>query len=199
VLIAIEGIDGVGKTSVAKMLAADLGFEFVEKALKSAFGLSNNDYVEQREALKKYANNDSNVLAWFFGLTNLLCALGSNLNNVVADRYITTNFFWYGEPFNSTIYRSILEAGTTPFLTVVLDADNQTVRNRILNRNGSDAEKQKDLEKARLADAFVGKVEPFLKENNLDYIIIDTKENDVPSVVAIIKENLKKIEDEQRG
>ena len=57
-VIAIEGMDGVGKTTIAKMLAEDYSFKYIEKPLSYIFDtkvLSGN--INLREIKKNIYNN----------------------------------------------------------------------------------------------------------------------------------------------
>lgn len=69
-IIAIEGVDGVGKTSVAKRLAEKLGFVYVERPFSKVFS---SDQLEKYMEIKKGLNllQDRSLLAWFYGLNVL--------------------------------------------------------------------------------------------------------------------------------
>jgi len=172
-------------------LSERLHFRFIEKAIVPAFNLEKTEYIEQRESLKNHSKNDSDVMALFFGLNNILCAKESVYSSVVADRYLITNYFWYGNSSNLPIYRALLEVGGKPELTVVLDADVNTLTERILNRGSmSPKEIEKEIEKAKRASEFVPKVQVFLKDMGMDYLVIDTTQHQVEEIVDIIIEHL---------
>jgi thymidylate kinase len=200
-LIAIEGIDGVGKTSVAKELSRRIGFRFVEKALRTAYNIDKDSYVRQRDALKGHTGENHDVLALFFLLNNMLCVYHSKQSNIVADRFISTNYFWYGDDNNQQLFDAMLGIGGKPLITVILDADKKTVSSRILNRasdlmgltSKEEAEMENDLLKASKADDFVPKVEAFLIDNNLNYIVIDTTKYNIDGVVAEIMNVILKL------
>ena len=66
--IAIEGMDGVGKTTTCKLLAERLGYKFIEKNLRFLFDENNefDNYFRIRD--KVNANPDRLFTSWFYGL-----------------------------------------------------------------------------------------------------------------------------------
>jgi len=135
-LIAIEGIDGVGKTTIGKALAKKLKYEFLDKALQKIWNIPLDSYVSMRDTLKTTNNNE--VMSMFFGLNNLLCSIEGYSKNVIADRYIITNYFWHGTEKNECIYDAILAVSEKPILTVILKADTETLRKRIIAKETKD-------------------------------------------------------------
>lgn len=67
--IAIEGMDGVGKTTIAKRFAKENGFIYLDKPLNELFGSANNMISELYN--KIYDFDDESIKAWFFGLGNI--------------------------------------------------------------------------------------------------------------------------------
>lgn len=69
--IAIEGLDGAGKTETAKIVSQKLGFEFIEKPLH---------FITDKQGMKNYleiiervnANDDKLFRAQFYGTGNYL-------------------------------------------------------------------------------------------------------------------------------
>ena len=69
--IAIEGMDGVGKTTTCKLLAERLGYKFVEKNLRFLFDENDgfDNYFKIRD--KVNASPDRLFTSWFYGLGNI--------------------------------------------------------------------------------------------------------------------------------
>jgi len=189
-LIAIEGIDGVGKTTIGKALAKKLKYEFLDKALQKIWNIPLDSYVSMRDTLKTTNNNE--VMSMFFGLNNLLCSIEGYSKNVIADRYIITNYFWHGTEKNECIYDAILAVSEKPILTVILKADTETLRKRIIAKETKD-KIEKELKKIKNNDEFVPKTKAFLERKGLDYIIIDNDSASIEDVVGIIINKLKSI------
>lgn len=189
-LIAIEGIDGVGKTTIGKALAKALKYEFLEKELQKVWNIPLDNYISMRDSLKTVNSNEA--MSMFFGLNNLLCSIEGIKKNVIADRYILTNYFWYGTEENECIYDAILAVTEKPILSVILKAQTETLRKRIIAKEAKD-KIEKELEKIRNNDEFVPKTKAFLERKGLEYIIIDNDSALIEDVVRIIVDKLNSI------
>ena len=53
-IVAIEGMDGVGKTTVAKSVEKDLLFEYVKDPLKELFEIDNEHLTKISDKIKHY-------------------------------------------------------------------------------------------------------------------------------------------------
>ena len=79
-MIAVEGMDGVGKTVISKHICEQFGFNYIEKPLHYFY----NDGVDKEyEDLMKVANrmydiNDSIVKSWYFSLGDIYGKSSSN-------------------------------------------------------------------------------------------------------------------------
>jgi cytidylate kinase len=73
--IAIEGLDGVGKSSVAKKIAKQYNFTFIEKLMRSFMDEQDNMqiYLNKTTWLNNCAPNDLKV--WFYGCGNILATV----------------------------------------------------------------------------------------------------------------------------
>jgi thymidylate kinase len=187
-LIAIEGIDGVGKTTIGKAIANKLNYSFREKALQEVWDISFDRYISLQDALK--ATNNNEIMAMFFGLNNLLCGIDGISNNIVADRYIATNYFWYGTEKNECIYDALLSVSEKPVLTVILRASTETLQKRIEVKESKSRIVQ-ELEKIKNNEEFVPKTKYFLERKGLDYIIVDNDSTSIEDVINIIISKLR--------
>ncbi len=175
--VAIEGIDGAGKTTIGRALADKLCCLFVEKSLMSASGLTKQEYTKMREDLKKSNFASDKLMTLFFGMNNILCSELSRRQSIVADRYIATNYFWYGNELTEPFYKALVQVIDRPSLTVVLDVSVDLAISRIMQRKfASKEEKALELAKAQLAGSFTTKVVPFLEKHNYKYIIIENND-----------------------
>lgn len=185
-LIAIEGVDGSGKTTIGKALADRLSFSFVEKSLMNASGLSKAEYIKMREYLKKCTVASDQLMALFFGMNNILCSSMGRKMDIVADRYIATSFFWYGNEDTMPLYDSLAKMISAPMLTVVLNVPSSVAIERVKQRNFKTSdERDKEILKAQRAGEFANKVIPFLERHGYNYVVIENQ-NSIEQVVDSI-------------
>lgn len=185
--IAIEGMDGVGKTTTGKLLAQKLGYEFVDKNLRFLFdeGDSYENYFRIRD--KVNASPDRLFTSWFYGLGNIYLHTLFSDKNIVTDRYLLSNYAWSGTEDNIEVYDLLVKKLGFPDLTVILYADDTAIANRILGRDIEDT----DIEKVKLAKEKYEKMICFCEHYKMPYMVIDSSVLSPNEVVELI---LKRIE-----
>lgn len=183
--IAIEGIDGAGKTSLSKMLASKLNYEYSsQKALSIHMGIPDNQYLTYCHNYRNMVNADADSMLMLYSLS---CFLSGRKENVVCDRHLATVFFWYGNKTTLYIAETIYKLTKKPDITIILNVTVDTALARIKKKladntiNRLDA--QRDFKKAKEANKFVQNVIPFLQHFNLPYIIIDANEKSVDEIL----------------
>ena len=192
-VIAIEGMDGVGKTTIAKMLAEDYSFKYIEKPLSYIFDtkiLSGN--INLREISKNIYNfNDEILKAWFFGLGNLYTILKYEGEDLMIDRHFVSNYFWNGNERSNRVFQVMIDLIGKPDLTVILYASPKTRMKRIYARNKNDYDLT-DQEKQ--VDGY-DKMIAFVNDFQLPYVIVNTENKSMDEVyqeVTNIIQDLKK-------
>lgn len=187
--ISIEGMDGVGKTTICKLLAEKLGYEFVEKPLHYLFDDNDNDVTQYRKVSKRVNSNlNRNFTAWYYGLNNIYLYEKFKGTNIITDRHIVSNYCWSGTEYNKDIYNLILKKIGKPKLTVILYAKPETILNRLKKRNINDP----DISKVCKSENAYERMIYFCEIKKLEYIVVDTTNKNPDEV---IKEILKKIEE----
>lgn len=186
--IAIEGMDGVGKTTLAKILVKKLDYEYVDKPFKFLFdGLNLDENDIKNIEWKLYETQDEALITLFYGI-GLLYGTRCNLSeNIIYDRHFVSNYYWHGTEETETLHNELIKLCGEPDLTILLKAKISTRMQRIYDRNHDD----KDLSNCAMYDDGYDKMEKFLESNGFDYIVIDT-DNLMPDEVADIA--LKNIE-----
>ena len=165
-IIAIEGHDGVGKTTLAKFLAAKLGYNYVKHQMKDILGI---DDAKCFEMLKKVIDyGDEKITAWFLSF-NDICALRMN-QSAVLDRHSLLNYYWNGNEGTEEIFRVSQEIFGRPDLTILLTASREVRAERIRKRDGNDA----DLHNEEILGAKNDKLVEYMKNYGLRFVIIDT-------------------------
>lgn len=167
--IAIEGMDGVGKSTTAKLVAAKLGFLFVDKPLHFLFDENGyENYVRIRDIVNKSDNRL--FTSWFYGLSNIYAYEIYKGQNIVTDRHFLSNYAWSGTDANKEVYRLLIDKLGTPELTVILYATQKAIKGRLIGRNADD----NDLAKIDMYEKNYSKMRQFCIDFGLNHIEIDT-------------------------
>jgi thymidylate kinase len=182
--IAIEGMDGVGKTSAAKLLAKRLKMQYYSKtfhAMRDTCGhydnfIALNDYVGQ---LSNHFN---------FGLRGAFLYCKLNGIDVVSDRYFVSNFWAHTHGHHYDELKSTIELLGEPDITFLLYGEQEIIRRRMLGRNPYD----KDIVKIDYIPQAYVVMKEFLARTGLKNVVIDTSrcslEEVVDLMVAIVRE-----------
>lgn len=180
--IAIEGMDGCGKTTVSKILVEKLGYKYVDKPFKFLFeSLNINESQLKDLEWKLYETEDEALLTLFYGLGLLYGTRCNPDQDVIYDRHFVSNYYWHGDEETTLLHKELIRLCGEPDLTVLLKASVSTRMNRIYTRNHQD----KDLANCAMYDDGYDKMEQFLQNSGFNYIVIDT-EHLVPEDIADI-------------
>lgn len=186
--IAIEGIDGVGKSTAAKNLAERLGFTLVEKPLHFLFDEngSEENYIRIRNEVNKSKNK--RFTGWFYGLGNIFLYEHFKNENIITDRHILSNYCWSGDDSTDYIFDSIYQTTGAPDFTFLIVASQEAVEKRLKKRNSNDP----DLKKVEYIPTAYAKMKVVLERYKMPGIIMDTSEMGEKEVVDIMVSELKK-------
>lgn len=186
--ISIEGMDGVGKSTVCALLAEKLGYKFIEKPLHYLLDDSENDIARYQKVAKRVNSNpDRNFTAWYYGLNNIYLYTMFKNENIVTDRHIVSNYCWSGNDCNSDIYDLILKKIGKPALTVILYARPDAILNRLKKRNQEDP----DIAKVGKSEEAYERMIRFCKERNFNYTVIDSSDKTPEKIVEEIIEKTR--------
>ncbi len=168
--IAIEGIDGAGKTETARRLAQKRGFTFIEKPLH---------YILDEEGMENYLRGtqnindhlDHNFTGMFYGLGNYYLSreICRQKGNIVTDRHLCSTYFWNKNPENERFFDYLVEVCGLPDLTILLFTDQQVRRKRISQRNPGDP----DLLNKILPNSCYDKMLEFVERYHAPYHLVD--------------------------
>lgn len=187
--IAIEGMDGVGKSTVAKAITEEYGFKYIEKPMNEIF---NTPSFNGKDVLDEVSRNiydlDTKILkAWFFGLGNLYTFDKYKDEDLVIDRHFVSNYFWNGNEHSNIIYRTMIELIGVPDLTILLYATPKTRLERLYLRNPNDYDLT-DTEKH--VDGYDKMIE-FLDSFDIPYVLVNTEDKNENEVIEEVKEKIQ--------
>lgn len=185
--IAIEGFDGVGKSTAAKKLAEKLGFLLVEKPLHFLFDEEGDkEYIRIRNEVNQ--SNNKQFTGWFYGLGNIYLYEKFGGQNIITDRHILSNYCWSGTPETDYIFDAIFKTTGSPDFTFLIYADPEVIEKRMRKRNPNDS----DLRKVQYIKTAYEKMRSVIERYEMPGIVIDTTNLDEETGVELMMSELKK-------
>ncbi len=186
--IAVEGMDGSGKTTLSKILADRLGYKYVDKPFKFLFDTLNINESQLKDLeWKIYETEDEALLTLFYGLGILYGTRCDLTQNIIYDRHFVSNYYWHGNDETMSLHQELIKLCGEPDLTVLLKASVSTRIDRIHNRDAKD----KDLSNCAIYDYGYDKMEQFLLNSGFNYIVVDTEHLSPEEIADIV---MKKID-----
>ncbi len=179
-ILTIDGYDGTGKTTLAKNISNNYGFNYIEKPFIKKIEIENDlpyddalIYSNELES-KMYKEKDVDKLISFYCEAIYWLSKYFKNEDIILDRGILTTYAVFGTKENASLFKKYIDMGAFHDGSLYLKADDYERRRRIYERDPFD----KDLKypiKWRDND-----LEDFAKENNLNYqvIITDSKTTD---------------------
>lgn len=190
-VIAVEGMDGVGKTSIAKHISEHHDFKFIEKPLHYFY----NDGAEKEyEDLMTVANRmydvgDNIIKSWYFSLGDIYAARKFKDENIVLDRHFVSNYYWNGDLECEPIFNTLIQMAGVPDLTILLYAAPKTRMERLRKRNPEDP----DLIDPDKMDDGYEKMFYFIEKFRLPYLVIDTDNRSLDEVKQVVDFEIQKL------
>ena len=183
--IAIEGLDGAGKTRTAKALAKQIGFTFIEKPLHF---LTDTDGMENYLRMMRHINENLPVdfTALYYGMGNLYLRYLAAGKNVVTDRDLCSTWFWNAAPDNIDFFDYLVRACGLPDVIILLYAEQEARRDRIRGRNPEDP----DLRDKVLPDERYEKMLDFVSRYHAKYLVVDNSRLTLEETVRTIRERI---------
>ena len=186
-IIAVEGMDGAGKTTVCKYISSHKNFHMIEKPTKYFF--NKHDF---NKVLEEMYNSSPLVRSTFFGLGNIL-AVNKYDGNIILDRHLVSNYYWNYSSNLDEIY-DILVKECSPDLTILLYATSETRYKRLYKRNPHDI----DLLDPTVFEDGTDKMVKFLEKYNMKYVIVDTNNMSIDEMNAYVERIIDGVENEYK-
>lgn len=180
--VVIEGLDGVGKSTISKLISQKYNFKYIEKPSSFLFETSNtkeNNYSNFIEIESNVYNTNSEMItAWFFGLGNLIIGEKYKDENIIIDRHFASNYQWNGNDKTDIIFKTMLELVGVPEINIILYASPEERFKRIYNRNKEDI----DLKSITYNNDEYKQLISFYKKFNIPYYIVNTNSKTINEV-----------------
>lgn len=186
-IIAVEGMDGCGKSTIAKAIAKKFGYDYRAFPNKLFFDMDDSQY--KKLCNRVYDLEDAYAKAWFFGFGNIIATKNIG-DGVVIDRHFLSNYFWNGTNESEPLYKTLLQLVGKPDLTIVLYAGKSERMRRIAKRDPNDYD-LKDPEKMVLG---YDKMIDFAKKYRLPSIVINTEKFDLDKTTKICESLVSKVQ-----
>ena len=173
-IIIVEGIDRIGKTTLCKKVSELYNYSYVERPMRRVLNITDKQYDDLCNYI--WSKDNKNVVLSFFILGNLLTRYYGE--NIVADRHILSSYYWDSNEQNEEIFDYFYRGDVVPDLTLILYASQEVRRNRIIKRNANDP----DINELANNSSGYDKMIKFAKRIDMPYIIVNTEnmsENEV--------------------
>lgn len=169
--IAIEGLDGSGKTTLAKFISKFYKMDYVEKSFKYILTKEDSEIIMTNKEIRQYEKkvcklNDNLIKAMYYALGNMY-DLHHN-NNIVIDRYLGSNYFQNGDAKTEFLFSLLAKESADKILTIILYASLEERNKRIKLRNPQDS----DLKYKELQIDNYNKLINFYKKYKLPFFVV---------------------------
>lgn len=196
--IVIEGMDGVGKSTVALEVARKLGAKYVDGLLLSFLkenGLTAAEIDTVRKVIDLCSENENSILrTWFYGFANLFNLMHYD-TDIVIDRHCLTTFYYNGDEKSKILYQIMQELSGKPDIVILLRASEKTRRARIIGRKYNDS----DLLSVKKMAYGYDKMESAAKFLNLPCQIVDTDEKNFTQVVDDVMNIIQRFKEKNQS
>lgn len=182
-IIAVEGLDGTGKTTISKYISKKYNYQYKNDYLEKMLNLTEEQFFAMKEKINDYLE----VRTLIF-MSSLVYNIQTAPTNTVFDRYILSEYYYDGSQESEEWFKTFVKKEFLPDLTFILYADDDIRRKRIYKRNKND----KDLKKISKGRELYKKMLFFANENNMNYVLINTNNLELNQIENIVDEYMSK-------
>ncbi len=192
-LISVEGLDGVGKSTVSKALSSLLNISIAEKPIKKLLYLS--DDQSKKITKKIYGSYSSNIQAMYYLMGYLSVLEDSKKCDLLIDRgFLSTYYFSYNDE-NSFLFDMFAQNYGLPDITIILYATAESRIKRIQQRDSFDD----DLKKKRLYVDGYDKYFEAVKKYNVPYLLVNNENLSIEETSCLVLKLLNSVLDNRNN
>lgn len=193
--ISVEGLDGVGKTTLVNNLSTSLGIRSISKPIDS---LLLHDKESSFSVMEHIYDYSTNIQAMYYLMGNLSALEDGRKEDVILDRGFLSTYYFSCHEENQALFDFFASHYGFPDLTILLYA---SVEERVRRIRGRDKLDQ-DLAKGRIYVDGYDKMFEAIKRYNIPHIAIDTEGIDdketARRVMEILREYMSNSESRSR-
>lgn len=148
-IITIDGLDGAGKSTLAKSLSEKLGYEYIDKPIYELFNVKGDDNYLYDEIYHIqdliYNKTDSNTLkSYFTGLSLLYIKECMSDKDLIIDRGLLSAFAFNGDMNSKPVFETLINLGVFFDAAIIVTVSNEERIKRIKKRNENDPDLELD-------------------------------------------------------
>lgn len=182
--IVIEGMDGVGKSTIAKKLSDILGYSYFCNPLVSLFCYDKSGidlFLKSLDSTIFNSQNSPLLKAWCTALGNIYC-MQNTKDNTIIDRFVGSNYVWNFSPDTEKVFDLLDNVINKPDITFVLYASPDERKKRISGRKHDDS----DLNDEDIFKDLYPMLLECLDRYKYKYFLIDTSQKSIDEIIEEI-------------
>lgn len=176
--IAIDGMDGVGKTTVGKKIAEKMDYNFIEDPIKEYLNMDEKEYKNMVRYIRK--SNNTNIPFVYYSLRHMIACQKEEKGKII-DRSMASTYFFESKNIDDKYFEDFQKLGANPDLTILLYANTEERIKRIKKRDIND----EDLKSNETFVNGYAKMREYLEKFKLPYLLIDTTNLDLDKTVDL--------------
>ena len=175
-IITVDGLDGAGKSTLAKSLSEELGYEYIDKPIYELFNVKGDDNYLYNEISHIqhliYDETDSDTLkSYFTGLSLLYIKECMSDKNLIIDRGLLSAVAFNGSEKAKPVFETLVNLGVFFDASIIVVTSKEERIRRMILRNPNDA----DLKVDKILNLNYDRIFRFIQEHpELPYHIINT-------------------------
>lgn len=175
-VIAFEGMDGVGKSTVAKEFAKQNQIIYEQQKIVNLLNIDEKDFKKFIKIIRNSKNQKLSLMFYTYR-----CMLDNEgLEDIVIERTMASTYFFEKEKIDSSFWDYTIGLGIIPNLTFLLYAPPEVRIQRIYKRDNKDP----DLTNLEAIVDGYGDMLEYLQRYNAPYVGINTQFMDSDEVVT---------------